>query len=317
VSLNIRMLEFAMTSNVTARVVVYRYNSQWTRISTVLDSSYTVEVGTSETVCAWTATPTSTSLAKGDRLVAVIVAAPIGTMGTGSATFYYNGAAGATGDSYISFTETITFETATPAGTLLYLTDNAPTIDVANTQEALEAARDAGVTNNALTNPTSLGVRTQFTKTAGGTAMEWYTTPLEAFTLSQPVLFHLWSGYTTVPTAIEAELSVHQGDGTLRDIWGQTMLGSAAGPSSVVNPEFVVSGPDYTLNDGDRIRLRLYGGTSPLGYVGAGTTRIYYAGSSGGASGDSYLRFSETLTEYVAAGGGDEPMPYVGGGYYS
>ena len=68
------------------------------------------ELTTSETAATITLTPTSTALAAGDMLVLLAMYCGIGTSASGfTVTGYYAGTTGgASGDTYVTFTETIT-----------------------------------------------------------------------------------------------------------------------------------------------------------------------------------------------------------------
>lgn len=73
----------------------------------------TTELGTSEAARSISITPTSTDLPQGARLILVLVWCSAGGTSTSgrTATAFYNGASGATGDCFVTFTETITLAT--------------------------------------------------------------------------------------------------------------------------------------------------------------------------------------------------------------
>lgn len=122
VTLNVWMREFAMADNVGAQVMVDRCSSTGAFISTIVNSEKGTELTTTMAAQNWTATPTSTTLATGDRIRVRVYGNDVGTMGAGGVFYLQAGAAtaGATGDSYVTFTETIT-EGAAPAGRVPYV----------------------------------------------------------------------------------------------------------------------------------------------------------------------------------------------------
>ena len=65
-----------------------------------------------------------------------------------------------------------------------------------------------------------------------------------------------------------------------------------------------VSGDDLAFTDGQRIRIRLYNEDMSSAAMGAAfNVQRFYNGTSAAASGDSYVTFAQTLTEYVPATG--------------
>lgn len=114
ITCNFRANEGVMTTNAQMAVVISRYNSAGAFISDVVAQANAkhadgVELGTAQAAMNWTITPTSTTFAAGDILVVKPHFDAIGTMGTGGLLLYTDGpTAGASGDSYVTFTETIT-----------------------------------------------------------------------------------------------------------------------------------------------------------------------------------------------------------------
>lgn len=103
-------LESATQANTGLRVRIERCSGNGAVISTIVNSARGIELGTSAAVQNWTATPTSTVLAVGDRLKITVSGDAVGTMGTGR-TFtvgYGLGSSGANGDSFVTLTETLT-----------------------------------------------------------------------------------------------------------------------------------------------------------------------------------------------------------------
>lgn len=111
VTFNFWGLESAMTVNAGLAAIVSRYDSGGTFVSDVVAQANAahadgVELGTSYALRDWTATPTSTTFADGDWLAVIVHADAVGTMGTGSVNFGYDGIT--TLNSDVTFTEAIT-----------------------------------------------------------------------------------------------------------------------------------------------------------------------------------------------------------------
>lgn len=124
-------LESSMSANFGLACRVHRLDNLGVLVSQIIDSPRNVELGTSAAVQNWTGSPTSTAMQKGDRLMVVYCFDEVGTGASGfTATFNYDGpTAAANGDTYITFTETFGFLTATPAGTKVYFRSTASPAD--------------------------------------------------------------------------------------------------------------------------------------------------------------------------------------------
>jgi hypothetical protein len=131
ITLNLWSSESNMSANVAinARIFVIRANATATRNSNTLDTIATTARVTEVAVSTraadnFTVTPTSTTVNRGDRLRVIVFGDDVGTMATGY-TFdaSWNGtSAAADGDSYVTLSETLSFESA-PGGSVLYLTN--------------------------------------------------------------------------------------------------------------------------------------------------------------------------------------------------
>lgn len=316
ITFNVRAQELAMTDNigVCCRIDVLRANARGTRngntLATIVNSAKGTELGTSEAAQNWTATPTSTVVNKGDRLrITFYFDDAGGTMaGTAQGTVYVAGpTAGASGDTYVTFTETFSFidPTSTPAGSVIYLTDTASPI---NPGSAIEkeawTSRGAGVTSGVTNQQAGFVAGYQCTDTGGGTVIEWYTRRLQAFTLGGYAKGNIrWkTSTTTAYGAPTVEIAVVDSDGSNPVTWswwgaGPDLAGISTTEKAVLVP---LSGDDLSVADGQRLRIRVFVDDSRgrTGVVGQ-TSTFYWAGTSGGASGDSYITFPQTLLEYV------------------
>lgn len=129
VTLNGWALESNGTCNCGVEVRVYKY-SGGSEGAAFLTSEKGTELTTSAALQNWTATPTSTAFAAGDRIVLKWwINDAGGTMSSGrTVTMDYDGATGGSdGDTYVSFTEAISFSSEggkarAGAGSLIHMT---------------------------------------------------------------------------------------------------------------------------------------------------------------------------------------------------
>lgn len=314
ITFNLWGLENNMSANAGFQVLIQRLDSQFVIQETVINSERGVELATAAAVNNWTGSPTSTNFNKGDRLRVTVLFNDVGTMASGfTATFDYNGGtAAADGDSWIQFTETFGFITAVPTGSQkLYLTDTASAVNPGAAIEK-EAWTTAGSSNQTSVTNTRTGdaAPTQCTNTGGGTAVEWYTRQLQAFTLSGLAAFNIWAkeSNTLANAMARGEIAVCDADGTNAVVWGAA--GMAAGESEFAttdsNHTIYVVGDDVAVAEGQRLRFRLYIddalGTGAAQASGQ-TVTVTYNGNSGGAAGDTFVRLADaiTLAEFVPA----------------
>jgi len=111
ITFNICAFESNAMANGGVGVVVQRLGNNLDVLSTIVDSLQSTELGTANARRTWTATPTSTAMAKGDRLrVRVYFRDVGGTMASAyTFTLTYDGLNSATGDSNVTFTESLSF----------------------------------------------------------------------------------------------------------------------------------------------------------------------------------------------------------------
>ena len=188
------------------------------------------------------------------------------------------------------------------------------------TEREAWTSRGAGVQTDVRNTAAGYTAPLQITDTAGGTVVDWFTRQLTAFTLGGAVRVNARAleSATAANASIRCEIARVDSDGTSPTVWGAMTFGTEMTASEAAQ-SFLVSGDDLAVTDGQRLRIRFYIDDAGIGTGGAmaasQTVTLYYAGTSGGASGDTYLTFTQTLTEF-AAGGAEDPMPYTGGGYY-
>jgi len=311
IAVHVWSYENNMSANATIGCVIEQLGPTGSVVAEIGRGLLGTEVSSSAaTAYDWNITPTSTGLKKGDRLRArlYIDDATGINMGTGYfVNFYTTGnTAGVSGDSYITLTETLSFAGDTASGTTIYLTNT--TSDVATSAVDREAwtSRGAGVQNDVTNTAAGPVSPIQVTDTAGGTVVDWWTRGLEAFTLGGAVLVNLRAIVSNAATnaALKCEIAVTDSDGSNPVAWASALHHAEIIATSEAAYAFLVAGPDTSVASGKRLRIRIsvddarsdyYGGDLASGY----TVTTYYAGTSAGASGDSYLTFTNTLVEYT------------------
>ena len=145
--------------------------------------------------------------------------------------------------------------------------------------------------------PTPPTTATQFTKTAGGSVVTWYSRPVDAVTISGNVTFNLWAyvDNTKANAYITAELLLAAPDGTITGqpiaavYTGNPKLGTTAALQSwSVTPLLTA------VANGQRLAVRLH-----IGAAGPMRAGYYvYADINGptvGADGDAWVQTTEAL----------------------
>lgn len=305
--------ESNMNANAGLQCIIDRLDKDGAFVSQVVNSERGVELGTSVSVQNWTASPTSTSFAKGDRIRLRWLANDAGgTMGNGHLVdLFQNGPTpGASGDTWVEFTETFSLLETPPSGTQLFLLSSASSIiDQGGTIDEKEmwTARGDGVTTavrNTLAGPTAPLL---WTTSAGGNTIEWYSRRLNAFTLAGLVRINVWGVQSALGlrAQINAELAVVNDDGSGATVYGSWGMinDSGGGDSQLPTTEAIqtiyLCGPNISVTNGQRLRLRLRIDDSSLLIVSGGTATISYAGASVGLSGDTWLQLTETVSEFI------------------
>lgn len=317
--------ESSMSANLALNIGVDRLGPDGAVISQVAKSNNTTEAGTASAVANFTVAATSTTFAKGDRIrVRVLIDDSGGTMGGGfNGTFEFAGATGAArGDSFVTFTENLTFATADPAGTKLFLTDTAGPAVGAELEKEMWTARGGSTNTAVVATQAGFAAPKRWTDTSGGTNIEWYTRPLNAFTLAGLIKLRTRAVTSNIAswTSLRAEIAVVNGDGSGAVIWSAQSFIALGGVEGAWNPlgatdsggRLVASpgddhvgylaGPDIAVTNGQRLRLRFYADDSSGDASVAGhTCTISYDDSTVDGTGDSWLQLDQTVTEFVSS----------------
>lgn len=313
ITFNIWASENNMSANVAINIAIDRMGPDGAIISRVITTARTTEVAVAAGgVNNFTGTPTSTNFAKGDRIRVRIFGDDAGTMATG---FSFSGdvdggSAGFDGDTFITFTETFSVLTTAPAGSQLFLTDTAGPAVGADIEKEMWTSRGAGVTSIVRNTAAGWTAPLQWTDAGGGTAVAWYSRQLNAFTLADLINIHvrMMESDAAANASARAQIAVVNADGSGAVVWGEgaPMPGSNSigelDPTAETVQDFIISGPDVAVTQGQRLRLILYvDDCANVPLVTGKTCTLWYAGTSGGASGDSYIQLTQSVTEFVAA----------------
>lgn len=320
ITANIWAIESSMNANVAINVLVERVDPTGAIVSTIVKTARVTELSTSRTANNFTATPTSTAMTKGDRIRVRIFGDDAGTMASGfTFAISFSGATGAAdGDTFITFNEDITFISADPTGTTLHLTSVAGPAVGANLEQEMWTSFGDGVDTAVVSTAAGWTAPIQWTATAGGTAVEWYTRALTAFTLSGPVLVSIWAHESIgdgASASLRVELAVCNGDGSSAVVWAASSLidsdaiGSAGASTSAngaltgttASVRGYLLAPDVAVTAGQRLRLRVFADdNSSTPMVATRTVTLRYDHTTTG-SGDSFITLGQSVTEFVAA----------------
>lgn len=313
---NLRGLESNMAANAAINAIIEKVDGA-THVTTLIHKTVrTVELGTAETAENFAETPAAgIACKKGDRIRVRVFAddaAGVNTASGNSFTFFYNGTtSGASGDSFFTLTENLTFLTTAPTGTQVFLTDGASAVATADIDYEAWTSRGAGVVSKITGTVNGPTAPIQATDTDGGTAISWFTKALQAVTLSDLVEVNIRGSeeIATTNASIGCEIAVVAGDGTSPTVWAKGLIcRTAANSAELATTETVyngyLSGDDLAITAGQRIRIRLFFDDAGQNVVmiALSTATTYISGTSGGASGDAYLKFTQTLAE--SGGGG-------------
>lgn len=146
----------------------------------------------------------------------------------------------------------------------------------------------------------------QWTSTAGGTALEWYTPALNAGTLSGVAVCSIraFESNAAANATVRVEIASVNGDGTNATVWGASDANAELATSEGTVAAYV-SGADLSITAGQRIRVRAYLDDFEAAMGNTYTGSLVYGGAAN-ATGDSYFTLPVTFTEYTApAAGGD------------
>lgn len=248
---------------------------------------------------------------RGDRLRVRIFGDDAGVMGSG---FTFNARFGgptpaADGDTWLQLTENLTFA-AEPAGSQVFPTDTASPVSTAAVDREAWTSRGAGVQTDVTNTVAGWTAPIQMTDTAGGTVVDWFTRPLAAFTLGGAVRVNarVLVSADTANAVPRCEIARVAADGTSPTVWASGAPAANGSNTRFSTTEevasYLVAGADLAVTAGQRLRIRFY--IDDFSFLAMGASQamtLLYAGTSAAATGDTYLTFTQTLTELIVPPG--------------
>ncbi|OGR65738.1 MAG: hypothetical protein A2X31_09895 [Elusimicrobia bacterium GWB2_63_22] len=191
---------------------------------------------------------------------------------------------------------------AARAATAVYLGDTVSSVNPGDDDERrlnrLRGSSAVVYAKNTLAGPvTPPTTGTQITRTAGGTAMVWYSDPLDEVTISGNVTFNIWSmeSSNSANAAITGELLRADASGTLLSTIATVRTTTTElSKFSLTLYNWVRTPVPTALANGDRLAVRLY--VDDASTLSAGfTVTVSLDGPTAGASGDTWVSMVETL----------------------
>jgi hypothetical protein len=197
--------------------------------------------------------------------------------------------------------------------TTFFLRDLASTLGGAGQKAALARRGRAAVTTTTTT--TAAGTNITITATAGGQALSWFSEKLtNAVTISGSITpnIRVRESANTVNAGIALLIERTDSAGTvLGTISARAVIGTEA-PTAEAARTGARTPTSTACSAGDRIKFTL--SVINVGTMGAGTFNTYHDGPAAGATGDSYITFTETfVTDEIIEVGTNER---IGAGYY-
>lgn len=325
ITANVWAAESNMSANVAINVIIeiIRANALGTNNSNTLveivRSTRTTEVAvTTRAVNNFTTgmtsgAYTSQTLNRGDRLRIRVFGDDAGTMASGfTFNIGYNGnTGGADGDTFVTFTENFSFESA-PAGTQIFLTNVASDVTTASIDKEAWTSRGSGVASAVTLLPAGWTAPVQVTDThISGTVIDWFTKQLNAFTLTGMAVANLRAleANALANVSVRCEIARVDDDGTNPTVWASWCIAPTASDNGELTTSEVartanVSGDDLVVSDGQRLRIRLYmDDISSLPMAVDWNATVFYNGTTASASGDTYVTLAQTVTEFTASAG--------------
>jgi hypothetical protein len=162
------------------------------------------------------------------------------------------------------------------------------------------------------------GTQIQWTKTAGGEALEWVSgrVPSGGFTLSGTMTFNLWAkeNNTNNNCGVRARVFKRDPTGTETEIGSGYNFGSPTELTTTMAVKNWTGAPTSTaFNEDDRIVVRFY--IINVGTMGSQTSTCDYDGTTGGSDGDSFFQINENVTFKAEAQFLDDDSDPAGSGF--
>jgi len=329
ITVNLRAKESNGQANTGADILIERCDSMGVVIEQMARSERGTEFTTSETAQNWTVAPTSRNLKKGDRIRISMWGNDVGTMGSGRTfTYYWDGpTAAASGDAYLTFTETFTLQGPvehTPTTTFSLRSTASDLTITGETEHTLsKTAGTSAYTSDATATVTGPTTGVAFLKTSLNLA--FYTSQLYAATITAGSLIHckFWglSSNSSAGSVISVKIDRCDSSGSvLAAIVAPTWFNSRLIGGVTQSNEFLLQvASEVVLADSNRIRIQVFADDDPnvVNMQSGYTTTLQYDGTLA-QSADSFVGFDVAITDGYTGGGAppEDCMPNLGGGYY-
>ena len=185
--------------------------------------------------------------------------------------------------------------------TTVYLSDIVSSINPGADDER-RLNRPRGSSAVTYTKNTTLGpvtppdTATQITRTAGGTAMVWYSDPLDEVTISGNVTFNIWGreSHQQANAELTAELLRANASGAIQEVIAAVRVPTSELGTTLSARNWTMTPAPTALSNGDRLAVRVY--IDDAGTMGSGRfVEVTLDGPTAGASGDSWFSTAEAL----------------------
>lgn len=201
--------------------------------------------------------------------------------------------------------------------TTIYLTNNASDVTAGGggveEVEARVAVRGASV-GTGTTDTTVAGFGLPLTRdTTSDIELWWYTPPLNAVTISGTLTVNFWMSESNMAANVSAAVGVARCGPTgtfIEGITNETGTGTGVelpiGTRAAQN--WTTSPATVSLAAGDRIRIKMIG-DGVVAMAGGQTFNGSFGATSASVDGDSWVQFTETITEQSGATSTSPPFP--------
>jgi hypothetical protein len=186
--------------------------------------------------------------------------------------------------------------------TTFFLRNEAPPIlgGASSGKKLLDDVRGKSAVSK-VTTATVSGTNIPVTDTAGGMTLAWYSEPLQPVTISGTITVNLrgFESATTVNAGFGILLERTRADGlVLGTIIADTTVPGAITELSTSDAAVVGTYTPTSIAMGLGDRLKLTVKIRNVVTMAAGTVTLSIAGPTGGAAGDSFITFTETIRAY-------------------
>jgi len=152
-----------------------------------------------------------------------------------------------------------------------------------------------------VTGPTS-GVQCKI-RASQTSPISWWSNTLTGVTISGTITFNIWGAENSMSANSGLQVIIDRCDGAGAFI--SQIINSEQGVELPLTTRAVQnwtgSPTSTTLSTGDRLRVRVYGNDAGGTMASGFRTIISFAGTTDAADGDSFISFTETITEGSAA----------------